>query len=121
MVIHLNTETLNYQILAQNTEDQSRSIRFHVSENIPYFIGHFPNNPVLPAVAIIDISHYFINLFFPNLQYKDISYLKVKSKIPPEISVIVQIFKKADTTYEVLWLFDGIQDNAIAAQMQITY
>jgi 3-hydroxymyristoyl/3-hydroxydecanoyl-(acyl carrier protein) dehydratase len=121
MVIHLNTETLNYQILTQNTEDQSRSIRLHVSENIPYLIGHFPNNPVLPAVAIIDISHYFINLFFSNHQYKEISYLKVKSKISPGSSVLIQIFQKAETIFEVLWLFDGVQDSSIAAQMQISY
>ena len=34
--------------------DHGHSISWKVPENLPYFEGHFPDNPVLPAIALID-------------------------------------------------------------------
>ncbi len=35
-------------------------IKWTVPENLPYFEGHFPGNPVLPGVALIDLSQVVI-------------------------------------------------------------
>jgi 3-hydroxymyristoyl/3-hydroxydecanoyl-(acyl carrier protein) dehydratase len=36
--------------------------KWTVPDQLPYFDGHFPGNPILPAVAILDASQEFLRL-----------------------------------------------------------
>ncbi len=42
------------------------TLQWSVPKTLFYFDGHFPHNPVLPAVAIIDISAQFLQKAFPH-------------------------------------------------------
>lgn len=120
-MILLNKETLNYSICSQHTEKKSLTARLLISENLPYFLGHFPNNPVLPAVAIIDISHYFIAQYFCNNPYTEISHLKVKSKISPQTRILIQIDQKIRNSFEVVWKIEDLQTESVAVEINMTY
>lgn len=36
-------------------ENNELLVEWSVPENLPYFEGHFPENPILPGVAILDL------------------------------------------------------------------
>ncbi|MEM7646808.1 MAG: hypothetical protein AAF203_07865 [Pseudomonadota bacterium] len=46
-----------------------------VDEKLPSFEGHFPGNPILPAVSIIDISLYLLAQ-----EYKEVSHTNIQLK-----------------------------------------
>lgn len=106
-MIPLNKEILNsFECLKSDQKDFAQ-FRFEVPQNLSYFIGHFPDNPVLPAVAIMDISHFFINQAFheqnPLNSYKEVPQLKIKTSVLPNQICIIEVLKKDESRYEVFW------------------
>ncbi|QLY24429.1 hypothetical protein [Bdellovibrio sp. KM01] len=76
-----------------------------------YFSGHFPQMPILPAVAMIDISQHFIQemLQTKNL-LSNISSFRIKNPVAPNDKVLVKIQKELNdqagvpaATYHVSW------------------
>lgn len=53
--------------ISKKSED-SFEIHWTVPASLPYFDGHFPNNPVMPAVAIVDASLEFVKQCSDNNQ-----------------------------------------------------
>lgn len=47
------------QSFSENSNGEVQII-WVVPENLPYFEGHFPGNPVLPGVALLDLSQVVI-------------------------------------------------------------
>ena len=45
----------------QMNDENELHLNFLIAENLPYFEGHFPGNPVLPAVALLDLSLVVVN------------------------------------------------------------
>ena len=56
-----------------------------VNGDLPYFNGHFPQSPILPAVAIVDISTYVLqrSLRQPDLKLRSVLMAKFLSPIEP--------------------------------------
>src|SRR5262245_36478702 len=89
-----------------NSKTDSFVMEWVVPENLPYFDGHFPNHPVLPAVALVDFSLEIIKgiLKDPTLEMKSIKSGKFYEIIAPNRHVRIQIGKKALKEWEILWL-----------------
>lgn len=65
--------------------------KWRVPEELPYFKGHFPGNPVLPAIALVDLSLLLLNSQNPHgkSKIKSIKSAKFTSIVRPsdELSI----------------------------------
>jgi 3-hydroxymyristoyl/3-hydroxydecanoyl-(acyl carrier protein) dehydratase len=77
---------------------------FKIPTSLPYYEGHFPDNPVLPAVAIIDFSLIALEKIF-NTRYslRKIQSAKFKKPIFPGSNISIQIEALQPETYKITW------------------
>jgi 3-hydroxymyristoyl/3-hydroxydecanoyl-(acyl carrier protein) dehydratase len=104
-MIDLQNELAETISLENISETQFIGI-FTPPKNLSYFIGHFPDFPVLPAIALVDINAYIVKnliLFNLNLSIKKIDCLKIKSPIGPLQKINFKISKKEDLSFEIEW------------------
>ena len=76
-----------------------------VKENLPYFDGHFPGNPIFPAVGIVDATLMFLKgvLKNPKLPMPTIANAKFLSPILPDQTVRIELSKVADKVWQAEW------------------
>ena len=85
-----------------HSKTDSYAVEWVVPENLPYFEGHFPNHPVLPAAAILDFSLEVMKGIEKN-QIKEIKSGKFYETIVPNQHVQIQIGKKSPKEWEIIW------------------
>lgn len=93
-------------ITLEKISDTQFSGVFTPPTNLSYFVGHFPDFPVLPAIALVDINAYFVkNLILrqPNLSIKKIDCLKIKSPVGPQQKISFKISKTDDLAFQIDW------------------
>lgn len=114
-MIQLQSELANHFTL-QTSPAGFPEVLLSVPENFSYFAGHFPDFPVLPAVALIDISSYFVKTLIlkKELPLKKVSLLKIKAAVKPKDQIIIEILQNADLTFNARWAFPGSQPIEIA-------
>lgn len=68
-----------------NIQKDGFSLTWDVPKDLPYFDGHFPENPILPAVALIDLIQKVFSTLFPeeNTKIKTIKTAKFTEMIRP--------------------------------------
>lgn len=66
---------INPQHFFKFTDDQKMmnseneiNVSWPVPQDLPYFEGHFPGNPILPGVAILDLIQVLLNGSFQNIK-----------------------------------------------------
>lgn len=74
----------------------------------PYYTGHFPGLPVLPAVALIDISQHLAELYFHGghkCRLKRIESLRIKASVFPgsKVTVVVQKDARTPESFYAVW------------------
>ncbi len=111
-MIDLDVELANTFKISKKTQDEF-DISITFPKSLSYFEGHFPQFPVLPAVALVDVSFYFArlrNLGLPKFQLKKVDYLKIKSPLGPGQEIKIDYSKKSSNSYEATWkLADGTE------------
>ena len=91
------------------SDEMAWSLDWEVPKALPYFDGHFPGNPVLPAVAVIDASVEFLRraLQLENIELKAIHSAKFVSIIAPgmpvRIDVKSQTLSHSGKSWNVVW------------------
>lgn len=100
----------------EKINDESYLVNFKVPKNLSYFKGHFPQFPVMPAVAQIDITHYFIKklILKSDIALKKIDYIKIKAAVQPEQQVSLNIVKLNDSTFRTNWITTDTEQKDIA-------
>lgn len=97
------------------------TLSWSVPKNLFYFDGHFPHNPVLPAVAIIDISVQLLQKAFPQKQLGhllSVPSAKFSMLIAPESKITVQArLEKDSDVWIVEWKDSATLD--VAAHLRI--
>lgn len=85
------------------TEDKFR-VRLQIPKELPYFDGHFPENPVLPGVAIIDFSvealrtqAHVIKIL---LGVKSAKYLAL---VAPMDVLVLECTKLSSDDWQIIW------------------
>jgi 3-hydroxymyristoyl/3-hydroxydecanoyl-(acyl carrier protein) dehydratase len=81
------------------------ALDWKVEPSLPYFNGHFPGTPILPAVAIIDASTYILKcaLDQPGLRLKAVNVAKFLSPIQPNQDVHIEIQKQGENEWQIEW------------------
>jgi 3-hydroxymyristoyl/3-hydroxydecanoyl-(acyl carrier protein) dehydratase len=81
-------------------------LSFILSESLPYFDGHFPAQPILPAVAVLDLSFEFLRIILSkdDLDVKEISSAKFYNVIQPKDKIDIEIVPKDSSTWKITWL-----------------
>ncbi|WP_413293194.1 hypothetical protein ACLSU7_17550 [Bdellovibrio sp. HCB185ZH] len=83
---------------------EALEVEIQPSPTWPYFSGHFPQMPILPAVAMIDISQHFIQEMIQSKNLlSNISSFRIKNPVSPNDKVVVKI-QKENSTFHVSWM-----------------
>lgn len=80
-------------------------INFILPESLPYFDGHFPSHPILPAIAVLDISFEFLKIILSNKEFHitSISSAKFFSVIQPKDEIEVNITPTEASAWNIKW------------------
>jgi 3-hydroxymyristoyl/3-hydroxydecanoyl-(acyl carrier protein) dehydratase len=85
------------------------SATWTVPGDLPYFNGHFPGAPILPAIAIIDASLVLLQKHTPTLNLSSVDAAKFLCPITPGQSVRIEWTAAGEHLWDVEWkkAFDG--------------
>lgn len=82
---------------------------FTIKASHPSLKGHFPNNPVVPGVIILDEVIQIIKNIKPGFIIKKLPIVKFIHPLLPEQEVHVEIIEKSDTSLSFSCTHDGIK------------
>lgn len=76
-----------------------------IAEDLPFFQGHFPGNPVLPAVTIVDASLELLRKKFPEKSAYDIQIKRSKfmKMVKPKHKVTLHAVHMGENLWKVVW------------------
>ena len=79
--------------------------RWSLREDCPYLNGHFPNQPLLPAVATIDGSIEFLRqaLANPTLNPQSVFNAKFMAPITPGIEIEMSLVQVVPSKWQIDW------------------
>lgn len=110
----------DYVQFAQVGEDQGKlSAQWEVNGELPFFDGHFPDNPILPAICIIDISLHLISQFYPQISLQEIQVKRSKFMAMVHPGDVVEILAESDDekNWKVVW--QNTKDQQKLAQLSL--
>jgi 3-hydroxymyristoyl/3-hydroxydecanoyl-(acyl carrier protein) dehydratase len=92
---------------------------WNVPANLPYFQGHFRDNPVLPAIALLDLSLAMINSLDSNLKrtFLTIKTAKFSEVIKPGDTLLIII--KSDVTNQSYTLDFKNQNETTVSKLNV--
>jgi 3-hydroxymyristoyl/3-hydroxydecanoyl-(acyl carrier protein) dehydratase len=103
----IDTETVFKNIYPESGA-RPHTVSWTVDTDLPYFNGHFPQTPILPAIAIVDASTYVLQraLNQPDLTVKVVVSAKFLSPIVPAQKVRIEIRDQGGQQWLVEWKED---------------
>jgi len=89
--------------------------------DLPYFSGHFPGNPIFPAVGIVDASLYFLRAVLqqPHLYVSHFPIAKFLSPIQPEQVVRIELTPLNKNEWQAEWKDEGSQKLLATLRFQL--
>ena len=107
----------------QNIEKSQDEILalFQVDPKLPWFQGHFPGEPVLPAVSIIEISLHLLKNIQPQVSHTQLELKRSKftAVVSPGQSVHISIKRLLENQWEILWVDQEDQTKLAQIRMYI--
>lgn len=79
-------------------------------KDLPYFDGHFPGNPIFPAVGIVDGTLYFLQSVIQRSEGVFVSQFpgaKFLSPIQPGQTVRIELNPLSENEWEAEWKEEG--------------
>ncbi|WP_163834971.1 ApeI family dehydratase [Spartinivicinus ruber] len=87
-------ELPDYSIKQQT--GQQASVVLTISESLPHFAGHFPNQPILPGVVQVDWAIYFAQqLGFGQATVKQLEVIKFQQLVMPPTTLYLSLERLA--------------------------
>lgn len=79
-------------------------IAMTVPKHLPYFDGHFPENPILPGVAMVDLSQEALRVYVeemrPLIGLRSAKYLGM---VQPNDSIQISCVKNSPDEWQIVW------------------
>ena len=102
------------QVTSLNAEEKSVVARKTVSNDEPFFRGHFPGNPIMPGVLIIEalaqtglICLFELKMVEPDAEFFFTGIEQVKFRRPVVPGDILELHAKLLKNRRTLWKFEG--------------
>lgn len=110
-----------FKNIYQASASPAQSVEWTVNGDLPYFNGHFPQNPILPAIAIVDASTYLLQraLNQPQLKVKTISVAKFLSPIVPGQTVHISWQKHGEQEWQIEWKENSASGSRLLATLRV--
>lgn len=88
------------EITLQNISADTVELQFQVTADVQWFVGHFPQKPVLPGVVQIDWAIHFARLYF-NIPrgFQRMEKVKFQDLIIPGQSLMLALTKKSASRF----------------------
>jgi len=86
-----------------------------IPEDLPFFDGHFPGNPVLPGIMVIELSCDFLRRVDPALNHQRLTTIlnaKFTKAVTAGMKVRLEAEKKAEG-WTVRWSDEGAKEVAV--------
>lgn len=82
----------SFESIDTNDSPEKFSAKWSVSPDLPYFQGHFPDNPILPAIALLDLSKELLQLTLnKTIQFKSVGSAKFLEPIKPHDTLSIEL------------------------------
>jgi 3-hydroxymyristoyl/3-hydroxydecanoyl-(acyl carrier protein) dehydratase len=93
------------QFKIESLSKESIQADLTINDQLPFFQGHFPNNPILPAVSIIDICLSLLSEVTPDLSYSsvDVKRCKFMGMVRPGQEISIQADKDSHEAWRLNW------------------
>lgn len=101
--------------LCINKNDSSIEFSFELSKDIPFFDGHFPSRPILPAIAYLEICLKLYSEVAEPINVYSIKKSKFLKPLSPEEKIQVLFKRKKDNHL----LFDWFSNDQLVATINI--
>lgn len=102
------------QVTSLNAEEKSVVARKTISIDEPYFRGHFPGNPIMPGVLIIEalaqtglICLFELKMVEPDAEFFFTGIEQVKFRRPVVPGDLLELHAKLLKNRRTLWKFEG--------------
>jgi 3-hydroxymyristoyl/3-hydroxydecanoyl-(acyl carrier protein) dehydratase len=97
------------------------ALDWKVDPSLPYFNGHFPGTPILPAVAIVDASTYILKraLDQPELRLSAVAVAKFLSPIQPNRQVHIEIQQQGEKDWQIEWSDRAEKEPKLLATLRV--
>jgi 3-hydroxymyristoyl/3-hydroxydecanoyl-(acyl carrier protein) dehydratase len=94
----------DFKVSLSSCHVQCASVNWKIPADLPYFEGHFPGNPIFPAVATLDGTLELVRRVTeqPQFEYTKITSAKFTGVMTPEQEVIIEIHK-SHTEWKAEW------------------
>ena len=104
---------VHFQNTIKSPNEISADLQIH--EDLPSLRGHFPGNPILPAVSIIDISLFLLSELLVPVSHSHLELKKSKfmDLIKPNQRVSIHINSDDGKNWKILWV-DQSNQNKLA-------
>jgi 3-hydroxymyristoyl/3-hydroxydecanoyl-(acyl carrier protein) dehydratase len=91
-----------------------------VPADLPYFAGHFPGQPTLPAVAILDLTLELIRRWpgFEKAELGGVESAKFSAVVEPGADVAVSL-TRSGSEWRAEWKLDGACGGVAAANLRL--
>jgi len=113
---------INPKELFKATWQDETKASWTIPEDLPYFSGHFPNNPILPAVAILDFTLVGISkILGREAVLKKIKNAKFTDVVRPEHDLVIEFQCIADSDqkkWKVSWTRESTPVATIQLELQ---
>lgn len=91
---------------------------------LSYFRGHFPGNPVLPAVAMIDATVQLVRQIAgePRLELSGLKSAKFMHPVTPGLPIEIQLTRIAGDHWKALWKTgsQSVADLSFSASLSVS-
>lgn len=106
-MINLEQELVSHFEINENPSALQATVHLNIPKDLSYFRGHFPGFQVLPAVAQIDISDFFIKKTYlkqiETARMQKIELVKIRAPVHPEQFIFMQINSIGSGNFQVNW------------------
>ncbi|MDG1462053.1 MAG: hydroxymyristoyl-ACP dehydratase [Gammaproteobacteria bacterium] len=87
-------------ILDKVSSSDEVTFKLFIDPDIHWFVGHFPDEPILPGVVQVDWAlHYAKEIGFSAASFAGFSRVKFKAVVRPEVELDLNIRRSSDNTY----------------------